>query len=940
MGQCFRKNNQVLGGRDSGIEQHLLSQAQRAAEAHTRTVDPSVFEEPARPIGVSGGTAAFYSMVYKKESLPPGKSPTYFIGKDLAHAADELSFYERAAKLQRQSGWSILNWTFEYGGVCQMDCTVGGKVEKRKQILLRNLFDDAKGLRLLDIKIGAVTAVAGWQGKGRTAALRNRAVDSATNSQVEGYRAEGFDGAPRTLESLLSATTRDLLHGVGQHVAKLEVGGRRARRLALQRVPAAEFLGFFVNAPPEEPHPDRLNPLEITAAAMRGCVRSLIGLVAAAARVRFPQQWIGSSVALAFDAAADLQRRPYDPLADETAEKLARIHIFDWGRSELTSMEIWDTLSKAQCKERAHHWTAWVSGILRLTFEVARSYRRTFCPIGKRWRKVRVRVWSVSQDLGITDVTKGTDIGEAMFDLEAREEEDILLQPPSRSFVSGVVDVVRHAHIKTMGAATKTGRAVFGAVAHGKLTSTRPTVRVSVSGPHKFPPGSALKEQWTVRVESASNLPKTETIEWCNPVATVQLIDDAQAIAQFHTGVVLNSQKPKWGESFAFGVADEAARKTKALVPPELVRFAPGGDETDGDIMQWDLAAEDGARPERVQDALRAFKDCFFRDDAPSGERRTSVQDIGEDVLAAQQDTLAEERARRLEVAEHQLREQEKALRDSMTAKLDAETRSAQLQAEVDWLRANWQGPSPPPPRAGSPLSPGSPASVMTRELTDVDSPTARAAPAMNGVGTRRVSFDSMSTRQNRQSRQIEPEVSDLQRQSTPPLMPPAPGRQASLDPVSFDRCGAAADAGGTPGSRAAPAPAEAAKLDTLLKREAELQRRWEALLSRCHTAAVPPPSSFSLGTPASGLAPESPRLGGPGGSSQRSVPRAQSHYADRHRGAVLPLGMQPSERSRGTPQSVGRGHRPTVSAGHLGGHPPPHGQPATFNFRSCWDVI
>ena len=69
----------------------------------------SRFETPLQPLGVSGGTAAFYLVTYRDgEELSdphpitgePVGSRGFWIGKDFARARDELDFYESAKDLQ------------------------------------------------------------------------------------------------------------------------------------------------------------------------------------------------------------------------------------------------------------------------------------------------------------------------------------------------------------------------------------------------------------------------------------------------------------------------------------------------------------------------------------------------------------------------------------------------------------------------------------------------------------------------------------------------------------------------------------------------------------------------------------------------------------------------------------------------------------------------
>eukprot|EP01043_Picozoa_sp_COSAG02_P018841 COSAG02_NODE_891_length_16139_cov_29.045885_10_plen_79_part_00 len=61
-----------------------------------------------------------------------------------------------------QKGWEVLNWLTPYKGCVDAPTDIGD----REVLLLRNARDQYGTCRLLDIKIGEVTAVGGWQGKG------------------------------------------------------------------------------------------------------------------------------------------------------------------------------------------------------------------------------------------------------------------------------------------------------------------------------------------------------------------------------------------------------------------------------------------------------------------------------------------------------------------------------------------------------------------------------------------------------------------------------------------------------------------------------------------------------------------------------------------------------------------------------------------------------
>eukprot|EP00913_Durusdinium_trenchii_P007848 g7366.t1 len=160
---------------------------------HTRGLRPSysrieasLFENPVKRLGVSGGTAPFFKLKLLDASEKP---KDYYIGKDLSRAGDELDFYEEVKHCRglpiAAALWPLLDFTFDYAG-----------------IVLQNLHCGRSRLRLLDVKIGQKTAQGGWRGKSHAAAYRQAIVDGHTNSSGEGFRLEGFDGQPSSLKSM------------------------------------------------------------------------------------------------------------------------------------------------------------------------------------------------------------------------------------------------------------------------------------------------------------------------------------------------------------------------------------------------------------------------------------------------------------------------------------------------------------------------------------------------------------------------------------------------------------------------------------------------------------------------------------------------------------------------------------------------------------------
>ena len=94
---------------------------------------------------------------------------------------------------------------------------------------------------MLDIKIGDVTAVSGWQGKSAVGAWKQSFVDRRTNSAAEGFRLEGFDNPPPTLRSLEQLLVSESFLGVAG------LSEKKLTRMGLQCMTAPEFLNLFLD---------------------------------------------------------------------------------------------------------------------------------------------------------------------------------------------------------------------------------------------------------------------------------------------------------------------------------------------------------------------------------------------------------------------------------------------------------------------------------------------------------------------------------------------------------------------------------------------------------------------------------------------------------------------------------------------------------------------
>lgn len=347
-------------------------------------VDSDRFATPVKRIGVSGGTAPFFALALRSDPRPAA----YFIGKDLSHAEGEVGFYEEALALQKLQGHEglqrLLSFMLEYEGVVTL--LEEGTGVDRRLLVMRNLFEGCARLRLADLKIGEQTAVANWQGKSRFGAMKQSIVDGLTNSALEGFRLEGFDGPPPNITSM-----DPFLSLSGE--SSLRMGDRQARRVLLQNLSGLDVIMHLLDTHQEPADPgaealgEVVSPIEVAEIVHCEMVNRLLGFAIACRGSPVPQKWIGSSIALAFDAG----RLPARGSAQEEIKAAVQVQIFDWGRSELNTAEKHSALLSAEQEDRQKFWNKYRAGIDRLLWDMARSYRHRFTSCDG-WRFLRASV--------------------------------------------------------------------------------------------------------------------------------------------------------------------------------------------------------------------------------------------------------------------------------------------------------------------------------------------------------------------------------------------------------------------------------------------------------------------------------------------------------------------------------------------------------------------
>ena len=492
-------------------------------------VDEGLFEGLSERLGVSGGSAAFFKLHLKDGS---GRARDYFIGKDLSHAEDEVTFYEEALALKRQPGVAglgpLLSYTLEYAGVLTNVEETNAGEKKTELLVMRNLRCGSEKHRFLDIKIGQKTAQAGWQGKSRVAALRQSMVDGITNSSCEGFRLEGFDGRPPALESM------DPLLDLGiTGNAKM---AKKALRVMLQRMPAAEMLLHWLDLHQEPLDvsdaalPMQLSTAEVSEIVCHEVVRHLCALAVACRRSPVPQKWIGSSVGLGFDAG----RLPPRQGGEEEVRKTTLVCIFDWGRSELNTMDKHMLLSEKDHLDYGEFWRYYMGGIDRLAWETARAYQHRFS----------CRKWSL--------------LTFHVYDFDSMSEKD---------FIGRLCVPVEETPETSSDLNSKDGNHVAGD--YGWRGSA--TLTYSITW-RPYPQPSRLKGAWRVHLIRAQHLPRQDKMQlrttsdpMCEITACAEDGKGLLCLRQVSTVKVRNLD-PEWGEVFDLPVAfDEGNHLQEAL---------------------------------------------------------------------------------------------------------------------------------------------------------------------------------------------------------------------------------------------------------------------------------------------------------------------------------------------------------------------------------------
>jgi hypothetical protein len=441
---------------------------------------------------------------------------------------------------------------------------------------MRNNFDV---FRMLDLKIGEKTAQAGWKGKSRLRAMKHHLMDGLSNSSSEGYRLAGFNGCPEVFDSMnplldilstdnsksseeptsttAPATATTTTTTTKNQQQKKTIWGasidesqqKQAKRFMLNSLNGTGVFRYFfdlhMDGDDDAMNPnanntvakDRYLPIEVAEIVSHELMSQLIRLSVACHRVKIPQKWIGSSVALVYDAGFFPDRSSSPSLENDgesdnndnntykinhqEAEIRSKVicRIFDWGRSELLTAEEYDSMTPGDQKDRDHFWKLYKEGVDRLSYNATRVYYHQFAK-STMYSDVTIRVMdfdSMSPDDYIGKVTIALPDPYNTDALKALSE--------SKSYpLEGVIS------------------STFGS-----------TVSCSIVWCDDFPSDSRLLGVWRITIETATNLPPMDfptkaSDPYCMVLGNTTLPDDGQHFVQ-KTCIKARTLNPVWNET-------------------------------------------------------------------------------------------------------------------------------------------------------------------------------------------------------------------------------------------------------------------------------------------------------------------------------------------------------------------------------------------------------
>lgn len=330
------------------------------------------------------------------------------------------------------------------------------------------------------------------------------------------------------------------------------------------------------------------SPTEVAGIISYEIMSQLIALSTACHKVKIPQKWIGSSVAVSADA--DFFPSRSSEAAEAGIRSKVTCKIFDWGRSELLTDAKYENLSYHGRADRDRYWNMYKKGIDRLSYNATRFYYHHFTTRAK-WTDVTLHV------MDFDSMSSDSHIGKVV----------IPLPDVSNIEAIGNLGESRTYKVKSVLASS------FGST----LTCSIRWV--------EYPADSRFAGVWRVGIERANDLPPMDVMHFIISSDPYVLVTaNSSTGQQFHqqTCIKARNQDPVWKEIIDIPVcrlSNEKSLQTAfeasglSSINEDIMSdfFKWDRNNPDRDNMKWWKKAMQGRDISRYQESKKKWKSSF-----------------------------------------------------------------------------------------------------------------------------------------------------------------------------------------------------------------------------------------------------------------------------------------------------------------------------------------
>eukprot|EP00397_Hematodinium_sp_SG-2012_P002208 GEMP01002214.1.p1 GENE.GEMP01002214.1~~GEMP01002214.1.p1 ORF type:complete len:979 (+),score=165.16 GEMP01002214.1:210-3146(+) len=357
--EIARKDNYGLSvPKNSKLEKAIKDMQLRLGQIVVR---PGDFEKTCQEMApINGELYPRYQVRYRAEwfSRRPGLLGAVWYGHEVEQELDQLRFYDRLLFLAERDPYWRLHATGcvkKFGGLVRLDCDMrySGKREAKNLILLQNLTSGYIRFRTLTLKIGAETSITGHRGVSRLQRWKDKQISEATNSHLEGYRAE--------LVAHPSEALHDLIENASQMDRRtMKFGILRLETTRLQEMGLGHLLQYIFDFKQGGTELWKFSERYVHDSLI-SWLRGMYNFCNSLERLSPPQKWVDTHLTFGFDATSSEHRW-----------KKCTIRSHNWQSSEITMENEFQNMTRKDREEHTKFWNEYCTSMYRIGWEIAR----------------------------------------------------------------------------------------------------------------------------------------------------------------------------------------------------------------------------------------------------------------------------------------------------------------------------------------------------------------------------------------------------------------------------------------------------------------------------------------------------------------------------------------------------------------------------------------